>query len=96
MSIALPYFISILLSFPLLLPSDGWVQWVYKFPNKATCEEFLNEQHEALYLNVTRAFIRMPHVINDFQCMTGEEGAQANKALGHTNTKPKPITVPRV
>ena len=100
MSIALPYFITILLSFPLVLPTDGWVQWQFAFPNKTTCEEFLSEQHESLFLNVTRAFISMPHVINDFQCMTNEEGAQANKALGHKTPQqrmPKPKSlVPRV
>ena len=101
MSLIGPYFISILLSFPLVLPTDGWVQWQFAFPNKATCEEFLNEQHESLFVNVTQAFISMPHTINDFQCMTVEEGAQANKALGHKTPqlripKPKSSTVPRV
>jgi len=103
MSIALPYFISILLSFPLILPSDGWVQWQFAFPNKATCEEFLSEQHETLFVNVTRAFISMPHVINTMECMTVEEGIEKNKALGHHKTpqlhripKPKSSTVPRV
>jgi len=100
MSLIAPYFISILLSFPLVLPSDGWVQWQFAFPNKATCEEFLSEQHETLFVNVTRAFISMPHVINDFQCMTNEEGAKANKALGHKPMwRPKPKSqqqVPRV
>ena len=101
MSIALPYFISILLSFPLVLQTDGWVQWQFAFPNKTTCEEFLSEQHESLFLNVTRAFLSMPHTINDFQCMTNEEGVQANKALGHKQQQqrmpiPKSSTVPRV
>jgi len=97
-SIALPYFITILLSFPLALPTDGWIQWQFAFPNKATCEEFLEQEHKNLFLNVTRAFISMPHTINDFQCMTIEEGAQANKALGHkTKRIPKPkFQVPRV
>ena len=99
---ALPYFISILLSFPLILPSDGWVQWQFAFPNKTTCEAFLEREHETIFVNVTRAFISMPHVINDFQCMTVEEGVQANKALGHKTPQlriPKPkslTTVPRV
>ena len=83
MSIALPYFITILLSFPLVLPTDGWIQWQFAFPTKATCEEFLANEHETLFLNVTRAFLSMPHVINDFPCMTNDEGVQANKALGH-------------
>ena len=100
MSIALPYFITILLSFPLVLPTDGWVQWQFAFPNKATCEVFLEREHETLFLNVTRAFISMPHVINDFQCMTNDEGVQANRALGHTTPQlriPKPKSqVPRV
>ena len=99
MSIIAPYFITILLSFPLVLPTDGWVQWQFAFPNKATCEVFLEREHETLFLNVTRAFISMPHVINDFQCMTVEEGAQANKALGHKQQRhmPKPKSqVPRV
>ena len=98
MSLIAPYFISILLSFPLALPVDGWIAWKFAFPNKATCEEFLREQHETLFVNVTRAFISMPHVINDFQCMTNEEGAQANKALGHKPMwRPKPKSqVPRV
>ena len=102
MSVTLPYFISILLSFPLVLPTDGWVQWQFAFPNKTTCEEFLSEQHETLFVNVTRAFISMPHVINDFQCMTVEEGIEKNKALGHKTRMPGlPIpksltTVPRV
>ena len=93
-----PYFISILLSFPLVLPTDGWVQWQFAFPNKATCEVFLEREHETLFLNVTRAFISMPHVINDFQCMTVEEGVQANKRLGHkTRRMPIPKSqVPRV
>ena len=100
-TIIIPYFISILLSFPLVLPTDGWVQWQFAFPNKTTCEEFLEQQHESLFLNVTRAFISMPHVINDFQCMTVEEGVQANKALGHKQQQqrmpiPKSSTVPRV
>ena len=100
-TITLPYFISILLSFPLILPSDGWVQWQFAFPNKTTCEAFLEQEHETIFVNVTRAFISMPHVINDFQCMTVEEGAQANKALGHKIPqqripKPKSSTVPRV
>ena len=90
MSVTLPYFISILLSFPLVLPTDGWVQWQFAFPTKAVCEEFLSEQHESLFLNVTRAFISMPHVINDFQCMTVEEGVQANRALGHHKTPQQP------
>ena len=85
MSIIAPYFITILLSFPLVLPTDGWVQWQFAFPNKATCEVFLANEHETLFLNVTRAFISMPHVINEFQCMTVEEGVEANKALGHKN-----------
>ena len=100
MSIILPYFITILLSFPLILPTDGWVQWQFAFPNKATCEVFLSEQHETLFVNVTRAFITMPHVINDFQCMTVEEGIEKNKALGHKTPElrvPKQKrTVPRV
>ena len=102
MSLIAPYFISILLSFPLVLPTDGWVQWQFEFPNKATCEEFLEREHKTLFVNVTRAFITMPHVINDFQCMTVEEGAQANKALGHKTPQlriPKPKSqqqVPRV
>ena len=101
MSVTLPYFISILLSFPLILPTDGWVQWQFAFPNKTVCEEFLSEQHETLFVNVTRAFITMPHVINDFQCMTVEEGIEKNKALGHKTRMPglpipKSSTVPRV
>ena len=96
MSIITPYFISILLSFPLVLPSDGWIQWVYRFPNKATCEEFLEQEEEQIFMTVTRSFISMPHEIIEFRCMTGEEGAQANKALGHNNTKNKKPTVPRV
>ena len=101
MSLIAPYFISILLSFPLILPSDGWVQWQFAFPNKATWEVFLEQQHKSLFVNVTRAFISMPHVINDFQCMTVEEGVQANKALGHKQQQqrmpiPKSPTVPRV
>ena len=93
MSLIAPYFISILLSFPLVQPSDGWLQWVYKFPNKATCEEFLEQQHESLYLNVTRAFITMPHEIVEFRCMTIEEGVEANKALGHREPNiPRPNT----
>ena len=97
MSIIAPYFISILLSFPLVQPSDGWVQWVYRFPNKATCEEFLEQEEEQIFITVTRSFISMPHEIIEFRCMTAKEGAQANKALGHnTNTNNKPITVPRV
>ena len=95
MSLIAPYFISILLSFPLVLPTDGWVQWQFAFPNKATCEEFLSEQHESLFLNVTRAFISMPHVINDFQCMTNEEGVQANKALGHHKTPQQRMPIPK-
>ena len=92
MSIALPYFITILMSFPLALPTDGWIAWKFAFPNKVTCEEFLASEHETLFVNVTRAFISMPHVINDFQCMTNEEGAKANKALGHNllDTMPGP------
>jgi len=100
MSIILPYFITILLSFPLILPTDGWVQWQFAFPNKATCEEFLDQEYESLFVNVTQAFITMPHTINDFQCMTIEEGVQANRVLGHKTPKlrvPKPKrTVPRV
>ena len=98
MSTILPYFISILLSFPLVLPSDGWIQWVYRFPNKATCEEFLEQEEEQIFMTVTRSFISTPHKIIEFRCMTAKEGAQANKRLGHntnTNRKPKP-TVPRV
>ena len=98
MSLIAPYFISILLSFPLVLPSDGWIQWVYRFPNKATCEEFLKQEQDLIFITVTRSFISMPHEIVEFRCMTAKEGAQANKALGHrnnTNRKPKP-TVPRV
>ena len=83
MSIALPYFITILMSFPLALPTDGWLYWQFQFPNKVTCEEFLEREHKTIFVNVTRAFISMPHVINDFQCMTEEEGVEANKALGH-------------
>ena len=100
MSIILPYFITILLSFPLILPTDGWVQWQFAFPNKATCEEFLDQEYESLFVNVTQAFITMPHTINDFQCMTMEEGVQANRVLGHKTPKlrvPKQKrTVPRV
>ena len=100
MSIILPYFITILLSFPLILPTDGWVQWQFAFPNKATCEEFLDQEYESLFVNVTQAFITMPHTINDFQCMTIEEGVQANRVLGHKTPKlrvPKQKrTVPRV
>ena len=100
MSLIAPYFISILLSFPLILPSDGWVQWQFAFPNKATCEVFLEQQHKSLFVNVTRAFLSMPHTINDFQCMTVEEGVQANRVLGHKTPKlrvPKQKrTVPRV
>ena len=100
MSIILPYFITIQLSFPLILPTDGWVQWQFAFPNKATCEEFLDQEYESLFVNVTQAFITMPHTINDFQCMTVEEGVQANRVLGHKTPKlrvPKQKrTVPRV
>ena len=100
MSIILPYFITILLSFPLILPTDGWVQWQFAFPNKATCEEFLDQEYESLFVNVTQAFISMPHTINDFQCMTVEEGVQANRVLGHKTPElrvPKQKrTVPRV
>ena len=98
MSLIAPYFISILLSFPLILPSDGWVQWQFAFPNKATCEVFLEREHKTLFVNVTRAFLSMPHVINDFQCMTVEEGVEANRALGHKTRMPIPKspTVPRV
>ena len=101
-TITLPYFISILLSFPLILPSDGWVQWQFAFPNKTTCEAFLEQEHETIFVNVTRAFISMPHVINDFQCMTIKEGVEKNKALGHKTPqklkipKPKSPQVPRV
>ena len=101
-TIIIPYFITILLSFPLILPSDGWVQWQFAFPTKATCEEFLQREHKTIFVNVTRAFLSMPHVINDFQCMTVEEGAQANKALGHKQPQlliPKPKSkriVPKV
>ena len=92
MSIALPYFITILMSFPLALPTDGWIAWKFAFPNKVTCEEFLASEHETLFVNVTQAFISMPHVINDFQCMTLEEGVEKNKALGHNllDTMPGP------
>ena len=100
MSIILPYFITILLSFPLILPTDGWVQWQFAFPNKATCEEFLDQEYESLFVNVTQAFITMPHTNNDFQCMAVEEGVQANRVLGHKTPKlrvPKQKrTVPRV
>ena len=96
MSLIAPYFISILLSFPLVLPSEGWVLWVYRFPNMATCEEFLKQEEEQIFMTVTRSFISIPHEIVEFRCMTAKEGAQANKALGHnTNRKPK-STVPRV
>ena len=63
MSIILPYFITILLSFPLILPTDGWVQWQFAFPNKATCEEFLDQEYESLFVNVTQAFITMNRVL---------------------------------
>ena len=92
---ALPYFISILLSFPLILPSDGWVQWQFAFPNKTTCEAFLEQEHETIFVNVTRAFISMPHVINDFQCMTIKEGVEKNKALGHHKTPQQRMPIPK-
>ena len=94
-TIIAPYFITILLSFPLILPSDGWVQWQFAFPNKATCEVFLEREHKTLFVNVTRAFISMPHVINDFQCMTVEEGVQANKALGHKQPQQQRMPIPK-
>ena len=93
MSLIAPYFISILLSFPLVQPSDGWLQWVYRFPNKATCEEFLEQEQDLIFITVTRSFITMPHEIVEFQCMTEEEGVEKNKALGHREPNiPRPNT----
>ncbi len=99
-----PYFISILLSFPLLadtpIPDAGWIQWVYEFPNKATCEAALEQEEELIYVAVTRQFLSVPHEIKEFQCMTIKEGAQANKALGHKpiwRQVPKPNSpIPKV
>ena len=94
MSIIAPYFISILLSFPMLadtpVPSSGWLQWVFEFPNKATCEEFLVQEEEQIYITVTARFLRIPHEIKELQCMTVEEGMAKNKELGHQFTIPLP------
>ena len=98
MSIALPYFISILLSFPMLIntpiPPTGWLQLVYKFPTKEICELALEEEGELVYQAVTAQFLNVPHEIKEFQCMTIREGAQANKELGH---KPiwRPLPTPK-
>ena len=83
----MPHFISILLSFPLLIntpiPTDGWLQWVFEFPNKVTCEAFLEQEGEALVAHVHTQFIRVPHEIKDVQCLTDKEAVDLNKELGH-------------
>ena len=106
MSLIVPYFISILISLPMLvntpIPPDGWVQWVYEFPNKEICELALESREFEIYMAVSGQFRTIPHEIKELQCMTLEEGVQANKALGHKKSKwrempivPK-TTVPRV
>ena len=104
MSITIPYFISILLSFPMLqnttIPPDGWLQMTYEFPNKEICEFALAEEQETIFVAVTRQFLSVPHEIKEIKCMTVEEGAKANKLLGHKPIwRPAPDpkrTVPRV
>ena len=104
MSITIPYFISILLSFPMLqnttIPPDGWLQMTYEFPNKEICEFALAEEQETIFVAVTLQFLSVPHEIKEIKCMTVEEGAKANKALGHKPRwlllKPKPSTTPKL
>ena len=98
------YFISILLSFPMLqdtqIPPDGWLQMTFEFPNKEICEYALAAEEETIFVVVTRQFLSVPHKIKQIKCMTVEEGAKANKLLGHKPIwRPAPDpkrTVPRV
>ena len=91
------YFISILLFFPLLsppIPQDGWIQWVFEFPNQITCAVFLDQERESIKELVSRQ-ISVPHKIKDVQCMTRDQVIDANTKLGHipqwqTTPKKKP------
>ena len=81
------YFVSILLFFPLLsppIPQDGWIQWVFEFPNKVTCEAFVNEERTRIKKLVSAQVGDLPHEIKDIQCMTVQEVIDANTKLGHT------------
>ena len=65
------------------IPTDGWLQWVFEFPNKVTCEAFLEQEGEALVAHVHTQFIKVPHEIKDVQCLTDKEAVDLNKELGH-------------
>ena len=88
------YFVSILLFFPLLsppIPQDGWIQWVFEFPNQITCAVFLDQERESIKELVSRQ-ISVPHKIKDVQCMTRDQVIDANTKLGHI---PQWQTTPR-
>jgi len=81
------YFVSILLFFPLLsppIPQDGWIQWTFEFPNKATCEVFVAQERETIEKLISKQIGERPHEIKDVQCMTVAEVVDANTKLGHT------------
>ena len=79
------YFVSVLLFFPLLtppIPQDGWIQWVFEFPNKVTCEVFLETERASIEKLISKQ-LSVPHEIKDIQCMTVAEVVDANTKLGH-------------
>ena len=88
------YFISVLLFFPLLsppIPQDGWIQWVFEFPNKVTCEVFLETERASIEKLISKQ-LSVPHEIKDIQCMTVAEVVDANTELGH---KPQWQMIPK-
>ena len=89
------YFISILLFFPLIppgIPKDGWGQWEFEFPNKATCEQLLYEERPRIIDIINKQLRGVPHEVIDIQCMTIEEVVVANTELGH---KPEWQMIPK-
>ena len=89
------FFISVLLYFPSFTgpaPQEGWMQWVFPFPNETTCEMFLKEQEEEFVALTLKKFQAIPVEIKEIDCLTYEDAVKRNRELGHEGgfVEPKP------
>jgi len=89
------FFITVLLYFPTYPgpgPNEGWMQWVFPFPNETTCEMFLKEQEEEFVALTLKKFQAIPVEIKEIDCLTYNEAVKRNRELGHQGgfMEPKP------
>ena len=89
------FFISVLLYFPMFpgdAPKEGWMQWVFPFPNEATCEMFLEAEEEEFVALTLKKFANVAVEIKEIDCLTHNEAVKRNRALGHSGgfVEPKP------